>query len=173
MAVSNITYSNKVALNENSSVADINKGRAEDWNEIKAVVNNNATETSKNSTNIANITGTILWTNPNPTSSFTSQTVTLSSDDYDMLEIIYISESTGTLNRLLKTVKSLKGYNTILEITNPLGSTTPIRTRNVTYVSNTSLTFSDGYAGNVYPLSTDNSKCIPLYIIGYKTGLFD
>lgn len=121
---------------------------------------------------INGLNGKILWTNPNPTSAFASQTITLSSDDYDMYEIIYVSESTGTLNRLLKTVKSLKGYDTILEITNPLGSTTPIRTRNVTYASDTSLTFSDGYTGNVYPLSTDNNKCIPLHIIGYKTGLF-
>lgn len=172
MAVSNITYSNKVALNENQSVADINKVKANDMNEIKAVVNNNATETSKNTTDIANISGTILWTNPNPNSSFASQTVTLSSDNFDVYEVIYISEATGTLNSLLKTVKSVKYYDTILETTNPLGSTTPIRARNVTYTSNTSLTFSDGYAGNVYPLSVDNNKCIPLHVIGYKTGLF-
>lgn len=118
------------------------------------------------------LNGKILWTNPNPTSAFASQTVTLSSDDYDIYEIVYVSETTGTLNRLLKTVKSLKGYDTILEITNPLGSTSPIRARNVTYVTDTSLTFSDGYAKNTYPLLTDNNKCIPLYIIGYKTGLF-
>ena len=55
MAIRNITYSNKVALNENPSVADINKGRAVDWNEIKAVVNNNATETSTNTDDIANL----------------------------------------------------------------------------------------------------------------------
>lgn len=55
MAVSNITYLNKVALNENSSVADINKVKADDMNEIKTVVNNNATETSNNTTDIENL----------------------------------------------------------------------------------------------------------------------
>lgn len=53
MAVSTITYTNKVALNENASVADINKVKAEDMNEIKSVVNNNASETSTNTNNIA------------------------------------------------------------------------------------------------------------------------
>jgi hypothetical protein len=42
MAVQTITYDNKVTLNENSSIADINKCQASDMNEIKAVVNNNA-----------------------------------------------------------------------------------------------------------------------------------
>lgn len=55
MAIRNITYSNKVALNENPSVADINKVKADDMNEIKAVVNNNATETSTNTDDIANL----------------------------------------------------------------------------------------------------------------------
>lgn len=36
-----ITYENKVALNVNSDIADINKVNASDLNEIKEVVNNN------------------------------------------------------------------------------------------------------------------------------------
>ena len=52
MAVQTITYDNKVALNENPSVADINKVTDDDMNEIKSVVNNNASETSTNTTNI-------------------------------------------------------------------------------------------------------------------------
>lgn len=116
-------------------------------------------------------TGKILWTNPNPTSNFSGTIITLNSSDYDMYEIIYSSEA-GTLNNTLKSTKSIKGYGTIMEITNPSGSVTPIRARNVTYDTDTRLMISDGYTNNVYPLSTDNSKCIPLYIIGYKTGLF-
>lgn len=37
--MSKITYQNKVALNENPSVADINKVKASDMNEIKSVIN--------------------------------------------------------------------------------------------------------------------------------------
>lgn len=44
MAISNINYDTKVALYENSGIADINKVKADDMNEIKSVVNNNATE---------------------------------------------------------------------------------------------------------------------------------
>lgn len=39
--MSKITYQNKVALNVNSNIADINKVNASDMNEIKTVVNDN------------------------------------------------------------------------------------------------------------------------------------
>lgn len=39
-----ISYQNKVAINTNSGVADINKVKAEDMNEIKSVVNGNYNE---------------------------------------------------------------------------------------------------------------------------------
>jgi hypothetical protein len=38
-----INYADKVALNTNSTIADINKCNAADMNEIKSVVNENAT----------------------------------------------------------------------------------------------------------------------------------
>lgn len=44
MAVSTITYSDKTALNVNADIPDINKVKADDMNEIKSVVNNNASE---------------------------------------------------------------------------------------------------------------------------------
>ena len=52
MAIQTITYDDKVALNENPSVAEINKVTDDNMNEIKSVVNNNASETSTNTTNI-------------------------------------------------------------------------------------------------------------------------
>lgn len=42
MAVQNISYTNKVALNQNAGISDTNKVNASDMNEIKSVVNNNA-----------------------------------------------------------------------------------------------------------------------------------
>ena len=47
MGIQTISYSDKTALNSNSGVADANKVNATDMNEIKSVVNNNASETSK------------------------------------------------------------------------------------------------------------------------------
>lgn len=117
--------------------------------------------------------GTILWTNPNPTADFASQNITLSSDDYDVYEIIYSSETSGGgFGSFYNMTKSIKGYGTVLQAINPTGSVTPNRARVVNYVSDTKLSFSVGYTGVGYPLGTDNSKCIPLYVIGYKTGLF-
>lgn len=44
MAVKTITYDDKQYLNQNSEIADVNKINDTDMNEIKIVVNNNATE---------------------------------------------------------------------------------------------------------------------------------
>ena len=52
-----ITYQNKVALNENPEIADINKVKASDMNEIKSVVNTNS-QTSSNNFGL----GTDTWT---------------------------------------------------------------------------------------------------------------
>ena len=45
-----ITYNDKVALNENPSIADINKVKASDMNEIKSVVNGLIVNTESTST---------------------------------------------------------------------------------------------------------------------------
>ena len=50
-----ITYENKVALNVNSDIADINKVNASDLNEIKNVVNTNDDNTTNNSNAIGNL----------------------------------------------------------------------------------------------------------------------
>lgn len=50
-----ITYENKVALNVNSDIADINKVNASDLNEIKDVVNANDDNTTNNTNAIGNL----------------------------------------------------------------------------------------------------------------------
>ena len=50
-----ITYENKVALNANSDIADINKVNASDLNEIKDVVNANDDNTTNNTNAIGNL----------------------------------------------------------------------------------------------------------------------
>ena len=50
MAVQTINYTNKQYLNENPSIANINKVTDDDMNEIKEVVNNNAAITLQNQT---------------------------------------------------------------------------------------------------------------------------
>ena len=53
--VTTITYNNKVAINENPNIADVNKVKDDDMNEIKSVVNNNATELSNLETSVTNL----------------------------------------------------------------------------------------------------------------------
>ena len=53
--MSKITYTNKVDLYEDTSIADINKVKARDMNEIKTVVNNNDDTTANNTNAIGNL----------------------------------------------------------------------------------------------------------------------
>ena len=54
--MSKITYTNKVDLYEDTSIADINKVKASDMNEIKTVVNNNDDTTMANTNAIGTLT---------------------------------------------------------------------------------------------------------------------
>ena len=103
----------------------------------------------------------ILWTNPNPTSEFAEQDITLNSDDYDVLEIYYLMAANNTY---VGSQKIPKGYNTRLMYTT---SSLMIRFRNIIYLSDTSYSIESGAGA-----SGSDSDLIPLYIIGYKTGLF-
>lgn len=64
-----INYTNKTALNVNSSIADVNKCNAGDLNEIKSVVNANASEcgnaSSLNTSNKTNLVNAINEVNTN------------------------------------------------------------------------------------------------------------
>ncbi|MGD7407573.1 hypothetical protein ACQCP7_26220, partial [Ralstonia pseudosolanacearum] len=55
MAIQNITYNTKEALQDDETIPVENKVTADDMNEIKAVVNNNASETEVNTQNIENL----------------------------------------------------------------------------------------------------------------------
>lgn len=121
-----------------------------------------------NDTAISDMIGKILWTNNDPAAEFQSQNITLNSNDYDCYEIIYLQDA--NTQRLFNTGKILKGHGTILDFQAILP-----HYRAVNYVSDTTLQIGEGV--DVYytsPASTaaSNTVCVPLYIIGYKTGLF-
>lgn len=112
--------------------------------------------------------GTILWTNSSPTSNFTNGTINLSSSDYDCIEIIYRLSTTRMQTKSTGIIP--KGYGSILEFVYNDGSTNLYNSRFISYSSSTSL-----YSENCYTTqgsSADNSRLIPLYVIGYKKGLF-
>lgn len=109
--------------------------------------------------------GKILWTNPNPTSNFGAQTIQLSSTDYDVLEIFYVTIKAST-NQQVKSIRSIKGYNAILDYYDGYSSKGALRTVSI---NGNQVTFSNSF----YNSGTGSQNyCVPIYIVGYKTGLF-
>lgn len=105
----------------------------------------------------------VLWKNSNPSNQFNPQNITLLSNDYDAISIIYRQfngddhiSSTGILP---------KGTNYEVYGLAP-SSSVPMRSRKIESINDTELRVLEGYTGG-----TNNAVCIPVMIIGYKTGL--
>lgn len=156
MAVQTITYANKTALNLNPDVDAVNKCQATDLNEIKSVVNNNATELSNYSYDVA-----VLWTNPSPTSRFAQQTITLSSDNYDLLLWLFSTNDANNMYISFYTIKGKGVYASWVYSSNFLA-------REVTRTTDTTFLVKGGlHNGN-----TENQYVIPQYVIGFKYNIF-
>lgn len=164
--MSKITYANKVAINENAEISDINKVTDNDMNEIKNVVNNNDDELITINTKLTNITGQILWTNSSPTSTFEAQTIILSSGDYDFYEV-YCTYNATTASQYANGFRTIKGKGLIIS-ENGYGTGLSVR-RKIDYTDATHLLIASAYGG----ANIDNSYLIPIYVIGYKTGIFN
>ena len=83
-------------------------------------------------------------------------------ENYDMYEIVF--KQTSTTNRQMNTGKIQVGAGFILCYV-----TTSNYLRASSSVSKTQIGFEDAKQDG----TTNNGLCIPLYIIGYKTGLFE
>lgn len=119
--------------------------------------------------NISNITGKILWTNNDTTKEFTSQTITLSNSDYDCYSIIYRTLTTQNCYLNSGIIPKEKGIN-LLNLEGASG--TGIRSRRIDFTDDTHLLVNNAYISSGTNGSINNAILIPLYIIGYKTGLF-
>lgn len=104
--------------------------------------------------------GTILWTNTNPTGEFSAQNITLNSTNYDVYEIYY--KVTASSNDV-RCSKSIKGFGTQMIMSTDQN---PIR-RFAQYVNANTLSITS--ATGSY---SSNSTIVPIYVVGYKTGLF-
>lgn len=142
---------------------------------IGQVVNSNSDSTTDTySCDYANkaFGGKVLWTNPNPTSGMNADTeINLSSGDYDMYEIIY-SIYGGSSEALLSTGKIPKGNATNLIGMGYPGQGISAWYRGISRVNDTTLKVTTCRGMTTTTTYDDNAKNIPLYIIGYKTGLF-
>ena len=112
--------------------------------------------------------GTILWTNPNPTAVFNDQSVPLNSEDWDMYEVFFIYSNAEHNLKRLNSSRSFAGYNTLLNLIGYSSNETIRRT--VEYVDKKTLNFSIAqHSSN----GENGGYAIPVFIVGYKTGLFD
>lgn len=185
MAINQITYSNKADINVNSNVPDTNKVKADDMNEIKTVVNSNATlmgdvSTLTGSTDIVDYltdhtSATLLWTNSSMGADdyFNQQNINLSSGDYDVLEVFFYDYSK---NKRFSSVRVPKGKPINLNSIFDYNQKAYAGFRTLYYNNATQLWANDCYAmvtaGAFSNLTISNQWCIPAYIVGYKTGLF-
>lgn len=108
----------------------------------------------------------ILWQNNNSDVIFNSQKITLSSDDYDVLEIFWSwNVSAGATNYCFST-RTLKGYSFQIGFDQQNNYN---RSRQFTRLSDTEFTIADATNTDKNGTATvNNNLCVPIKIIGIK-----
>lgn len=117
--------------------------------------------------------GEILWENTNIDAEFASQAITLSSSDYDVLEIFYY-DFLGIKN--MQSTRLIKGKKCILQSIFGFNDHGYIGYRAVSYENDTTYRFGSSITiieADTIRSSVYNDWNIPIYIVGYKTGLFE
>lgn len=128
------------------------------------ILGNIPTDINKLKINFENLKGKILWQNNSPSSPIPAEkTISLSSGDYDFIEVFY---KHNTSINYLYSQKIIKGYGSRLGIETLDG----IIYRNLDWVNNTTYQISTIQVEN--PNNKDD-RIIPILIVGYKNGLFE
>ena len=119
-------------------------------------------------------TGDLLWTNQNPTSSFAQQQITINElENYDEFEIYYYS---NTSRKTMSSTKMLKNINSTMNVIFQWDNHGNVGNRDIIWISSTKIQFNDAVTiivNDVFNRGANNSWGVPLYIVGYKTGLFN
>lgn len=172
-----ITYPNKADMTT-TSVPSYNKVSANDMNEIKTVVNANDNKvgtgtletTANNCVDAINEVRSglyveeILWTNNDTSTSFGTQSVTLSKNlsNYEDYEILFLQST--TVGRIMTSGHIPVGYGTILSYV----TTVPCFRPTGENVTGTTLSFENAKNQDG---TTNNTGIIPYMIIGrYRIG---
>lgn len=119
----------------------------------------------------------VLWTNPNPTDNFASQTITLNSNDYDYLWWIFYN-STEAVNVI--SAYSTKGLGVnidyIINLNIGVSQPTGVRERQISYINDKQYSITNclerASSASSTPIERQD-RLILAYVIGYKTGLFN
>lgn len=115
----------------------------------------------------------LLWTNPNPSSEFAGQTISLDLSDYESIEVVYSSYSATVFQTMrFERINSSSG-GIGLESTdrsNSISSSLAVVSRNGTFDDN-GVTFYDGYFQTSSGSRTVSGRsCVPQKIYGIKVG---
>lgn len=102
---------------------------------------------------------TLLWTNPNPSSTFAAQTVPINLSSWHLIAILAKPQETGSTTSVFL---AAVGTDNILSVPN-IGSTQYFYKRNAT-ISSSGVTFSTGYRNTNG--TTGTGYCIPTAIYG-------
>lgn len=107
---------------------------------------------------------TLLWTNSNPTSSFSAQTINLDLSTYSEIEIEF-KHASPSESYLFQKVR-VPSADLCLFYLNGRAAIAEIESREIT-VTTTGITFGDGKrAQGTFTTSTDNIRCVPIKIYG-------
>lgn len=122
---------------------------------------------------IAGLKGQVLWENLNPTTTFGTQDVTLSSSDYDYLEIYWFGSTSNLRSCVSIFDKNSNNYGFIMSwaSTNTNGVVSYVRNANVGRPDGdfTKVHFEVAWeAQGATSEFAQNNACIPYKIIGYK-----
>lgn len=115
----------------------------------------------------------ILWTNSAPSEDFAYQTITLSSSDYDILGIYYYDYK---VSKNMQYTQCLKGASFTLNSQLFVSNNYFIVSRVFSRTSDTIFTVDNavGISASSPSMTTlHNDQIIPVYIVGYKTDLFN
>ena len=125
------------------------------WNKIKSALSNKTDKPF------------VMWTNPSPDENFSApQTINLSTDDYDMYEVFYRETPTSST---VMSIKGIVGQSVLLMTADGWGN--KVSARGVYRVADNKKQLKVEvayYGGNT---TANNKYCIPLWVVGYKTGL--
>lgn len=162
-----ITYTNKVALNENPEIADINKVKDDDMNEIKSVVNTN-------DDNLGDLT-TLTTTTKTSTVAAINELDSVKAED-DIIEISNTQPSSSSNKLWIDTGEIAQAHT---EITNEYSTSTGIgysanyiNTKLLDVLGNRTGTYTYSLEGHVSGGGRYTNFFIPFINLNYATDTY-
>lgn len=119
---------------------------------------------------INNVKGTILWSNSQPASEFDAQYIEFEDDDYDMFKIFFSTSINSADTRSIDLL--CDGYSNLSCIDEDFYLCSREVNNRIDGKIRIEAAYRKDSSSSTNPTSSDNERCIPLYIVGYKTGLF-